>query len=75
MFVSLEMDPLRKRIGHSNSTYDEIEDELEYNFERKEELKEKVKDLERDVKETQAINISNAKICMDKEYENAKLKK
>ena len=69
------MDQLRRRLGHYNVSNADLEDELEYNFGRKEELKEKVKDLEAEVKETNALNLSNAKVCVDKEYENAQLKK
>ena len=68
------MNQLRKRLGHHNVTYEELEDELEYNFGRKEDLKEEVKNLEEKNKELQRNNWKNVLTHIDIDKENIDLK-
>ena len=68
------MDQLRKRLGHSNITYEELEDELEYNFKRKEDLKKEVRNIQEKYDDLYEIYVKNTKAAMDLNVENAGLR-
>ena len=54
---------------------DHLEDELDYNFGRKEELKAETRKLKEKYDDLHEIHLKNAQVAMDRNVENAQLKK